>query len=107
MQITPAIRVFVATAVIAVLSSCSVTDNDTADATGCCTVGKTSTAIASTKTKTYAFATPKPVKILRSESAAKTASATTVNPSRTAFLGNAPYICSPSGFGRKSACFLR
>lgn len=28
-------------------------------------------------------------------------------PRRTALLGNSPYICSPSGFGRKSSCFLR
>lgn len=27
--------------------------------------------------------------------------------SRTAYLGSAPYICSPSGFGQKSRCFLR
>lgn len=26
---------------------------------------------------------------------------------RTAYLGSAPYICSPSGFGQKSRCFLR
>ena len=25
----------------------------------------------------------------------------------TAYLGRAPYICSPSGFGRTSRCFLR
>lgn len=25
----------------------------------------------------------------------------------TAYLGRAPYICSPSGFGRTSHCFLR
>ena len=26
---------------------------------------------------------------------------------KTAYLGSAPYICSPSGFGQKSRCFLR
>ncbi|WP_104662940.1 hypothetical protein [Ensifer adhaerens] len=25
----------------------------------------------------------------------------------TAYIGRAPYICSPSGFGRTSRCFLR
>ncbi|AFL49929.1 hypothetical protein ABIE78_004288 [Sinorhizobium fredii] len=26
---------------------------------------------------------------------------------RTTYLGRAPYICTPSGFGRTSSCFLR
>ncbi|PZU88548.1 MAG: hypothetical protein DI528_04670 [Shinella sp.] len=26
---------------------------------------------------------------------------------KTAYLGSAPYICSASGFGQKSRCFLR
>ncbi len=26
---------------------------------------------------------------------------------RTTYLGRAPYICTPSGFGRTSNCFLR
>jgi hypothetical protein len=26
---------------------------------------------------------------------------------RTSYLGRAPYICTPSGFGRTSSCFLR
>ena len=34
-----------------------------------------------------------------------------VEPTRLAmaqlFLGNAPYICTPSGFGNKARCFLR
>lgn len=30
-----------------------------------------------------------------------------VKPRRTASLGSSPYICSPSGFGRRSTCFLR
>ncbi|WP_173934818.1 hypothetical protein [Chelativorans sp. Marseille-P2723] len=29
------------------------------------------------------------------------------NVSATAYLGKAPYICTPSGFGRTSSCFLR
>ncbi|WP_027997387.1 hypothetical protein [Sinorhizobium arboris] len=28
-------------------------------------------------------------------------------PVRSAFLGRAPYICTPSGFGSTSRCFLR
>lgn len=27
--------------------------------------------------------------------------------SKRVYLGHAPYICGPSGFGRTSACFLR
>ena len=30
-----------------------------------------------------------------------------VRKSTAAYLGRAPYICSPSGFGRTSHCFLR
>lgn len=30
-----------------------------------------------------------------------------IKPRRSASLGSSPYICSPSGFGRKSTCFLR
>ncbi|AWI60422.1 hypothetical protein [Sinorhizobium fredii] len=26
---------------------------------------------------------------------------------RTTYLGRAPYVCTPSGFGRTSSCFLR
>lgn len=26
---------------------------------------------------------------------------------KASYSGNAPYICTPSGFGRKSGCFLR
>lgn len=29
------------------------------------------------------------------------------NPVRASYPGRAPYICSPSGFGRTSSCFLR
>nr|WP_051000058.1 hypothetical protein [Sinorhizobium fredii] len=31
----------------------------------------------------------------------------TVKLVRTTYLGRAPYICTPSGFGRTSSCFLR
>jgi len=102
----PAIRLFVAAASLAALASCSMTDADKISSSECCSVGKTTAAITATKTKTYAFATPKPVVKTRHDSGSKPA-VSNINASQTAFLGSAPYICSPSGFGRKSACFLR
>lgn len=41
----------------------------------------------------------RPEKVIKSTLPAKVAS--------YSFLGRAPYICTPSGFGRTSGCFLR
>lgn len=67
-----------------------------------------------TSTKSSAYASPS-VKIRRQEKqvikvtgAEEDVVAPPATRKRTtAYLGRAPYICSPSGFGRTSHCFLR
>lgn len=60
------------------------------------------------KPKVYGYSVP--VKLSEqtgTEAASPPAPRKVSKPEKTAYLGSAPYICSPSGFGRKSSCFLR
>ncbi|TCN33174.1 hypothetical protein [Sinorhizobium americanum] len=71
--------------------------------TGCSTTADQSIKTASlTKEVGYAVPAKKTARIkpvIATQRAAKVV--------RTTYLGRAPYICTPSGFGRTSSCFLR
>ena len=96
----------VATALTMALASCSIWDGNGASSGGRGQTIGAGAANAPKQAATYAFATRQPVKVMQVESAPRPP-VETAQFKRTAYLGNAPYICSPSGFGRKSACFLR
>ncbi len=47
-------------------------------------------------------------KLMKKSTYAQSASFTAARPAaKRVYLGRAPYICGPSGFGRKSTCTLR
>ncbi|MNH95980.1 hypothetical protein D3C73_486350 [compost metagenome] len=89
----------------AVLSSCSVVDGDVADnKAGAKKVPAVSAVAAgSFKANSYAFSSAKPVAIAMKDDTGEDADPQ----GSSSYLGSAPYICTPSGFGRKAHCFLR
>ncbi|MBB6163511.1 MULTISPECIES: hypothetical protein [Rhizobium] len=89
----------------AVQASCSVVDggmaSDEAGATKAPVVD--AAAASSFKTRSYAFSSAKPVLIALKDEAPEDGDLK----GASSYLGSAPYICTPSGFGRKAHCFLR
>lgn len=89
----------------AVLTSCSVVDSDVAgNKAGAKKVPDVNTVAAgSLKANSYAFSAAKPVAIAMRDETGEDADPQ----GSSSYLGRAPYICTPSGFGRKAHCFLR
>ncbi len=88
----------------ATLSSCSsVSTTNMTALTGEPHQARVTVARNETTPRVFGYSTP--VKL--SQPAPDRAGDPIVKPRRTASLGSSPYICSPSGFGRKSTCFLR
>lgn len=82
----------------------------TAGAAGCTSAQMISSG-ASSSTAALSFAAqpaPTPAVSAAEAQANRAATRTRVaSVNRARFHGNAPYICTPSGFGQKSSCFLR
>lgn len=98
-------RLLILSGMCVVMASCSVADKDVtvAQAQTKKVVAVKTVATASSKAKTYAFPSSEPVAVAMQEERG----ASPMRENRSAYLGSAPYICSPSGFGRKASCFLR
>lgn len=99
------IRPFLLAGVCAILASCSVADDDvvTSDAGSKKAATVNAVAASSFKTKSYAFSSVKPVAVAMKDETGDRGNLQGSTP----YLGSAPYICTPSGFGRKAHCFLR
>jgi len=74
-------------------------------ATGCTPLTDSSVVTSSVSAKMEAPATISvPTQVAKVE---EPASRSTVRVASSSYLGRAPYICTPSGFGQTSRCFLR
>ena len=87
------LRVALASVAISMLSGCTMVPERTATVSSISTVSGYPDRLAARR-KTAA-----PERTIRTTLPIKVAS--------YSFLGSAPYICTPSGFGRTSGCFLR
>jgi hypothetical protein len=94
---TALIGAFVLTTTI--VASCSLVGDDLRVETAAAADSTTTTAVPHTK-KSYAYEKAEIVPVAMKADV----DSGSANP---AYRGSAPYICSPSGFGQKSRCFLR
>lgn len=98
-------RMILIASLCAAVASCSAVKQDVAVAHVPAKKVQTvkTTVATSSRAKTYAFSSSRPVAAAMQEENA----VASLSESRPTYLGSAPYICTPSGFGRKAQCFLR
>jgi hypothetical protein len=75
---------------------------------GCSKLGfDEATTLSSRSLRTYAYPASVEKPVVKKTVKAKATSTPTVKLASGQYLGSAPYICTPSGFGRTSTCFTR
>lgn len=87
------------------LASCSIMDKEPVTArveTGKAKA-KHMTAATPSKARSYGFSARRPMMVAMNDPDA----ANSIGEDRSSYRAGAPYVCSPSGFGRKAQCFQR